>query len=422
MNSVMPSEAYSSIRPATFSWLPTRAVPAPPRTRPTLAHRLAGAEDPLRLGDLGRVDVVEQPAGLGPGVLLGVPGDHVQPDAEAQRAALGRGQLADPAQLLGHLGRRLTPGQVDVRVLGGDRAGRGRRAAEVDAGQRVRRAQHGRPIDLVVLAVEVERLAAPRTADDGQELRGPRITLVVRQVVAEPALFVGLAAGDHVEQQPAAGQPLVGGRHLGGQRRRGQPGPERDQELQPPRLPGECGGDQPGVLAPGPGRGEHGLEAKLLGGAGHLGQVLDVRRPFLRRGPADVQGVRDAARAWLAGLAGRGQAVPPAHDRAAVAGGGQEPVEGQAHQDVPPAVLLNAVSTNLLKSTWPGISPAVVNALETCCSDPTTAGVIGTARAASSLAALAMMASVSPVALAHTAAQAAWWVAAQACAWASSLR
>jgi hypothetical protein len=39
MNSEMPSEAYSSIRSATCSWLPTRAVPAPPRSSPIPAHR-----------------------------------------------------------------------------------------------------------------------------------------------------------------------------------------------------------------------------------------------------------------------------------------------------------------------------------------------------------------------------------------------
>jgi hypothetical protein len=69
-----------------------------------------------------------------------------------------------------------------------------------------------------VLAGEVERLAAPRSADDSEELTGTRVALIVGQVVAEPALLVGLAPGHHVEQQPATGQPLVGGRHLGGER------------------------------------------------------------------------------------------------------------------------------------------------------------------------------------------------------------
>jgi hypothetical protein len=68
-----------------------------------------------------------------------------------------------------------------------------------------------------MLAGEVERLAAPRPAHDGEELAGTRVPLVMGQVVTEPALLVGLAAGHHVEQQAAPGQPLVGGRHLGSQ-------------------------------------------------------------------------------------------------------------------------------------------------------------------------------------------------------------
>ena len=58
-----------------------------------------------------------------------------------------------------------------------------------------------------------------------------------------------------------------------------------------------------------------------------------------------------------------------------------------------------------MKSTWPGISPAVVNALDTDCSALTTAGVIWTGTRTSSWAAFSMMLSGRPVALANTAAQ-----------------
>ena len=40
-----------------------------------------------------------------------------------------------------------------------------------------------------------------------EELSGAGVPLVVRQVVAEPPLLLGLASGHHVEQQPAAGDP-----------------------------------------------------------------------------------------------------------------------------------------------------------------------------------------------------------------------
>ena len=68
------------------------------------------------------------------------------------------------------------------------------------------------------------------------------------------------------------------------------------------------------------------------------------------------------------------------------------------------------------------MSPAWVNASETCCSEAMTAGVMGTASAALSFAAFTMTSSGSPLALAHTPAQAAWCWLAQACACATSLR
>ncbi|GIF38258.1 hypothetical protein Axi01nite_25690 [Actinoplanes xinjiangensis] len=95
---------------------------------PLLADRLAAPQALLDGLDVGRGHVAQQSFGLGPGGFGGVPGDHVQADAEPHR----RVQRADPGQLPGHLGGRLAPGQVDVGVLGGDRAGGFRRATEVD--------------------------------------------------------------------------------------------------------------------------------------------------------------------------------------------------------------------------------------------------------------------------------------------------
>src|ERR1039458_238815 len=124
--------------------------------------------------------------------------------------------------------------------------------------------------------------------------------------------------------------------------------------------------------------------------------------PAAAPGPPEVRGGGRPGRA--ARRPGRGQAVPPAHDRPAVAGGGQEPVKRQRHE-APPTASLKLETEKFLKSTWPGISPAVVNALDTNCSALTTAGVIWTGVRTSSLAALSMTLSGSPVALAHTAAQ-----------------
>src|ERR1035441_7884506 len=115
MNSDRPSRAYSSIRSATSVWLPTSAVPAPPRSRPTPAHRLGGAlgvagEPAVQLAHPARalglavrepllhlayhrlVDAFDQPPGLPPGLVGGVPADDVQPGAGAPLASRLAGQ------------------------------------------------------------------------------------------------------------------------------------------------------------------------------------------------------------------------------------------------------------------------------------------------------------------------------------------
>src|SRR5438874_81905 len=65
-----------------------------------LADRLAGRQDLLGLADLGRVEIVEQPARLGPGICLRVAGDDVQPDPERQGSPFGLGQAPHPGELL----------------------------------------------------------------------------------------------------------------------------------------------------------------------------------------------------------------------------------------------------------------------------------------------------------------------------------
>src|ERR1022692_4232714 len=88
-----------------------------------LADRLAAAEYPLRVRDLAGIEVIEQPGSLRPGVPGAVTADHVQPDAEAERPALGLGEPAYPGDLLRDLVRALAPGQVDVGIPGGDGPG-----------------------------------------------------------------------------------------------------------------------------------------------------------------------------------------------------------------------------------------------------------------------------------------------------------
>src|SRR5262249_18865702 len=146
-------------------------------------------------GDLLWAELGQHPVGLGPRFRGGVPADRVQPDAEAQFATCLIRQFAHPGDLRGDRVGRLAPGEVDVDVLGCHWSGGPRRSAEVYGRHRVRRAHHGRALDLEVRAFEVVWLPAPGAADNVEELAGPRVPLVVRKVVTEPALLALFAAG-----------------------------------------------------------------------------------------------------------------------------------------------------------------------------------------------------------------------------------
>ena len=247
--------------------------PAVQFPHPAQPLRLAGGQAGLDLADHRLVDVLDQPVRLPPGLPGGVPADHMQPDAEPHRPR--RGQVRDPAQLRRHRVRGLAPGQVDVAVAGRHRSRRRRRAAEVQVGYRVGQPGQPRALHLQVLAVEVHRLAGPQPGHDAEELGAPFVPLLLAGEVAVSPLLGGLTAGHHVQQQAAAGVTLKRRGHLRGKGRRDQPGPEGDEELEPLGHLGEHGRGQPGVLAPGPRRGEGGFEPELLRTAGDLAEVAE---------------------------------------------------------------------------------------------------------------------------------------------------
>src|SRR5919205_1818146 len=88
MNSVIPSAWYSAMRCATSACDPTSAVPAPPRTRPTPAHRFGattrrrGVKRGPQHGQelLGPVvtPVVVELVTVGPLLGRAAPGHHVE--------------------------------------------------------------------------------------------------------------------------------------------------------------------------------------------------------------------------------------------------------------------------------------------------------------------------------------------------------
>jgi hypothetical protein len=97
--------------------------------------------------------------------------------------------------------------------------------------------------DFVIFAVVIERLfAGPFGSKDVEEFAGPGVTLVlVVERVAVLAQFCGIAAGDDVKRDAAAGKLVEGGELARQQRRRGKARPLRDHDL-------ELSGDTEDVL------------------------------------------------------------------------------------------------------------------------------------------------------------------------------
>ena len=232
----------------------------------------------------------------------------------SSRPRAGRGR-ADALQLLRHLRGRLAPGEVDVDVARGDldapppRSRRGRSPA-APADPRRARPRRGR----ARRRSRARRSQAPRST--ARNSPGLRVALVLVEEVAVAALLGVVAADDDVEEQPPAGDPLVGRGHLRGERRREERGPEGDEELEPLGLLRQRGGQHPGVGAPARDRRQRRLEAGLLGGARDLPEVGEAA------GALPVAGV-------LAGAAADRVAV--AEIGARVARRGQEPVEPSGH-------------------------------------------------------------------------------------------
>jgi hypothetical protein len=156
------------------------------RRHPPLADRGGLRETVLHRGNGLLVGIGKQRVGGRPGPLSGVPGDHVQSNPEANVALLGVGQRAHALQVRRQRRGRLAPRQVDVGMARSDAQGRVRRASEVDLG-RALLPRRQRSLGPQVLALVIERLPAPRAAQDRQELVGPPVSLVLAQSVATVA-------------------------------------------------------------------------------------------------------------------------------------------------------------------------------------------------------------------------------------------
>ena len=116
-----------------------------------------------------------------------------------------RGSRFDAVDLLGHLRRRLAPGQIFIDGVGGDiDAGVGR-SAEIERRMRRlhRREQQAAVLDMDVLAFEIDRLAREQVAVDVEELARHGIALVMIEEDPVALVLDGIATGDDVDQQPS---------------------------------------------------------------------------------------------------------------------------------------------------------------------------------------------------------------------------
>ena len=212
---------------------------------------------------------------------------------------------------------RLAPGQVHVGVGGADLDRGIRGAAEEQLGPH-RMADDLGIGDLVVLAVEVDRLLLPQPAHDRQELAGPGVAIVLARWSpnrrcsrsSPPVTTLSSSRPPETRWKVAAICAASVGEV--------KPGTEGDEEAEALGDLAERRRHHPGVLAPAAGRRQRGVEAELLGRARDLSQVADVRR-------AVVAGVADPAAAYADGVA-------EAEIGARVAVGGQEPVQLDGHR------------------------------------------------------------------------------------------
>jgi hypothetical protein len=106
--------------------------------------------------------------------------------------------------LVGHLGRRLAPGEIFVDRVDGDIDTGLRRPAEIKRWTRRldRREQQPSVLDADVLTFEIDGLAGEKLAVDVKKLSRHRVARIVVEEDAVARVLDGIPAGDDVDQQP----------------------------------------------------------------------------------------------------------------------------------------------------------------------------------------------------------------------------
>ncbi|MNN15309.1 hypothetical protein D3C81_1284110 [compost metagenome] len=252
------------------------------RGHAALPFRIHPGEHRLRARHGLVVEAADQVFGGGPRGGIGLAHDHVQADAEPDRAAVLRRVPAHVFQLLRHVRRRLAPGQVGIDLLARQRMRRRRRAAEIHRRMRPlqRRVEDARVLHAQVLALVVDLAAVmagrQHVAPDAQEFCRGLVALAVIEEQAIAFQLGGVAAGDQVDQQPAVGEAIEGCRHARRQCRRHQARPHRDQEFQALRHGRQRRCRHPWVFARAAGGNQHPFIAERIGGHGDLLHIVEI--------------------------------------------------------------------------------------------------------------------------------------------------
>ncbi len=213
-------------------------------------------------------------------LLVGFAHTDEQADAEAQRAPEPCRAFAHVGDTLTHHVDRLAPEQVDVGFFRADRFRRIGSAAEVPrrAWLLIRLREDVALLYLVVRAFMAPRFRlGPCAAHHLHELLRADVALVVLREVTVGRQLVREAARHDVDQHAAVRELVERVRHLRRDRRRDEPGPHCDEELELFRARRDERGRDPGVLARRPDGHQREDETRVLGRARDPHQVIGRR-------------------------------------------------------------------------------------------------------------------------------------------------
>ena len=233
------------------------------------------------VGEMG-----DQPVGDGPRLGVGLAHDEMDAQPELHLASLGGGAATHVLDLLGRLLQRLAPGEIDVALRGGEIVRRRGGAAEPDGDLVLhRREQHPRAFDLHMIAGIVDGLAGQQPVEHMQELGGLRVARIMVEKYALARQFLGVAAGDEVDEEAPVADAVERRGLAREMRRRRQSRAQRDQETQSLRQRGQRRGDDPGVFAMRADGDQRAAEAEPVGGLSDLLEIGEIRGAVAFVGP-----------------------------------------------------------------------------------------------------------------------------------------